>query len=179
MQIDDPILIWGQLLHRIRPLSIDDHGHPTSAELSALLKDAMKEAGAPSEVVSYVGARLRNEIHLGDGGRPADPLERWASALDLKMQVGMCAAALRRQGVRGPKERALEFVSKDGSALNTLRKRISRRNLRDLPRGLEHLDVDDERCEKAIEELLEEEAIKLDPVAGFIWLDTDQDGTAG
>ena len=66
---------WWVLEDRILEKPVD---HPSPRELAGLVERALRAGGAPEKVWIYIGRRLRDEIHLGDGGRPKDTLsEQW------------------------------------------------------------------------------------------------------
>lgn len=48
---------------------IERGDHPSPRELASLVEKALKARTVPDAVWKYVGQRLRDEIHLGDGGR--------------------------------------------------------------------------------------------------------------
>ena len=74
MDISDPGIVWSVLIRRIK--AIKERGHPTGPELAVLVEEALKRQGVPDMVWQYVGARIRDEVHRGDGGRPPCALGR-------------------------------------------------------------------------------------------------------
>ena len=168
IDIADPELVWTPLLHRIG--AIKERGHLTRPELATLAEEAMKEQGAPARVWRYVGKRIRDEVHGGDGGRPADPYKRWAAALNLEIELRPLEAAFKIQGKKGVRERALRIVARgQGITTDTLRRKL-RKNLRDLPRALQVPRKDGIDFESVVRELLDEDIVRLDPDLGLVWL---------
>ena len=172
MDISDPEMVWSELLRRIK--AIKERGHPTGPELAVLVEEALKRQGVPDMVWQYVGKRIRDEVHRGDGGRPPDPRKRWAEALNLKIEAGLLAASFTAQGTKDARGRALQIVAKGNEdrtpiAIDTLRRKI-RRNLSDLPPALAFQYRDSIDFEQAVREMQEEGLIRLDPEHGLVWL---------
>ena len=177
MDISDPEIVWSELLRRIN--AIKERGHPTGPELAALVEEALERQGVPDMVWQYVGERIRDEVHRGDGGRPPNPMKRWAEALNLEIEAGLLAASFTAQGRKDARGRALRIVARGNEdrtpiTADTLRRKI-RKNLSDLPPAFTFQYRDSIDFEQMVREMQEEGLIRLDTDHGFVWLKKDED----
>ncbi len=177
MDISDPEIVWSELLRKIN--AIKERGHPTGPELAVLVEGALQRQGVPDMAWQYVGERIRDEVHRGDGGRPPDPMKRWAGALNLEIEAGRLAASFKAQGTKDARGRALRIVARGNGdrrpiTVDTLRRKI-RKNLSDLPPALAFQYRDSIDFEQTVREMQEEGLIRLDPDHGFVWLKEDED----
>ncbi len=157
-----PISEWQQVLERV-----ENKDHPTRLELAALVE----RYGVSDDAREYVAARIRDDLHLGDGGRPRDPKARWARALGLMYDVQRLQAAFRLQGLTRPKGRALELVAKEEGIVPDTLDRIMKRGLRDAPhwmRGMLPSSITE--TEQMVREMVEDGTVRLDPELGLVWL---------
>ena len=179
MDISDPKMVWSELLRRIN--ATKERGHPTGPELAALVEEALERQGVPDMAWKYVGERIRDEVHRGDGGRPPNPMKRWAEALNLEIEAGLLAASFTAQGRKDARGRALGIVARGNEdrtpiTADTLRRKI-RRNLSDLPPALEFQYRDSIDFKQMVREMQEEGLIRLDPDHGFVWLNKEDEDT--
>lgn len=100
-------LVWDRLLYRVA-----EKDHPTADELAA----AVEHYGVPTEAAcKYVARRLRDEVHLGDGGAPpANARELlWKFVDTQRLQDLVERYRKRYETVRVAKVRALDVTLPD------------------------------------------------------------------
>lgn len=94
---------WDRILDRI-----DQGNHPPADELAHLVE----HFGVPLRGQAYVAERLRNKVHLGDGGRPADNaltlLEKYIELQ--RLQAAVSRRQQRYESVRLDKPRSLDVL---------------------------------------------------------------------
>ena len=170
VDISAPEFVWHELL-----FSIGVGDHPTRNELAARVERALADGGAPETVWKYVGRRIRDEEHLGPGGRPTtNPDERWAKRLNLHHDVMLRVAAFRRLKDKAPKTRALSIVAnwagENGKSITVHSLRRKLRSLREAPTYIRDFMRSKDEVQERLEEMLADGTAELDPDEGLVWL---------
>ena len=151
---------WQHLLWRI-----EQRDHPTPAELAEIVSRALEKHGAPEEARDYLARRIRNEVPLGDGGRPGlDEVGRLAQAVNLETWVQLLQAAFRIQGVSrpAPRERALAIVAdRCGWTQSTVETYLKRDRKLRRKRSIAEVELD-------VRAWLATGEVRLDPTEGII-----------